>query len=469
MSMQRGKKIPTKPRFDYVTKTAYEFLLEYGYDRFPISPFKVLEDISEHVRCLSWSDARTILKSKDPFHLHEINAEARTIRRRDNGLYFIIYDDMTVNSSDRISWTIMHEIGHIVLGHLIDFGETCLDRGGLTKKDYGTLEVEAHYFAAEVLMPTAILKYFRDITIEEISLLFGVSEEAAKKKHNRVFATNYLPTTIYEDKLIRNFYDFLESDLEDTVYKSIYRQWGMPWKQKYISVCRKCPSCLTYISDPSAKYCYHCGAEIETKRTYRNMFDRLSDRQLFTKKQGFSHPVIPYDEVKLGSSDVEKLQFCPECFNKGFHEDAKYCGICGEPLFNRCTSCNKHLRLIASFCPECGAPSSFQSAYERTEKRLLAIRNFPDPQRDAEWMVYPYWGYTKMKLSSLRHKAAEELAPALLFSKAFLADDDGLIVYVDTDFAGAIIHKHKDRILEYATRSDGTEHPYMEVYVKHDL
>ena len=180
MSMQRGKKIPNEPRFNFVTETAYDFLLEYGYDRFPISPFKVLEDLSDQVVCLAWSEAKNILKSKDPFHLRETGAEARTIRRRDSGLYLIVYDDVNVNSADRISWTIMHEIGHIVLGHLVEFGETCLDRGGLTKKAYGTLEVEAHYFAAEFLMPTAILKYFSSITVDEISLLFGVSEEAAR-------------------------------------------------------------------------------------------------------------------------------------------------------------------------------------------------------------------------------------------------------------------------------------------------
>lgn len=88
--------------------------------------------------------------------------------------------------------TEMHEIGDIVLGHLVDFGETCLDRGGLTKKVYGTLEVEAHYFAAEFLMPTAILKYFSEITVDEISLLFGVSEKTAKKKYKRVFEATYL-------------------------------------------------------------------------------------------------------------------------------------------------------------------------------------------------------------------------------------------------------------------------------------
>ncbi len=187
MKSQRENRIPINPRFSYVTEKAYDFLLEYGYNRFPISPFQVLEDLSDFVTCLPWSEAKKILKSSDPFHLRETNAEARTIRPRSDGKNYIVYDDVQVNSDARIAWTIMHEIGHIILGHLTDFGETALDRGGLTEKKYGVLEVEAHYFAAEFLMPTALLKFFSEITVDEMVLLFGVSEEAAKKKHKRVF------------------------------------------------------------------------------------------------------------------------------------------------------------------------------------------------------------------------------------------------------------------------------------------
>lgn len=134
MKSPRESTIPTKPRFDFVTQKAYDFLLEYGYNTFPISPFKVLEDLSEFVICLPWSEAKKELKSSDPFRLRETKAEARTIRSRTNGCYYIVYDDVEVNSDARITWTIMHEIGHIVLGHLTDFGETALDRGGLTKE-----------------------------------------------------------------------------------------------------------------------------------------------------------------------------------------------------------------------------------------------------------------------------------------------------------------------------------------------
>ena len=95
-----------------MTQTAYKFLLECGYTRFPISPYDVLDELKDDVVCLPWSKARKVLKSEDPFHLRQLQAEGRTIRMRETGIYYIVYDDVTVNSPDRISWTIMHEIGH---------------------------------------------------------------------------------------------------------------------------------------------------------------------------------------------------------------------------------------------------------------------------------------------------------------------------------------------------------------------
>ncbi len=74
-----------------------------------------------------------------------------------------------------------------------------------------------------------------------------------------------------------------------------------------------------------------------------------------------------------------------------------------------------------------------------------------------------------MKLSSPRNCQCKDLPPALLYTKAFITDDEELIVIADTDYAAAVIHKHKDTILEYAKRYDGIDYPYLEVYVVNDL
>ena len=467
MNSPRENRIPNKPRFNFVTEKAYDLLLEYGYNRFPISPFQVLDDLSDFVTCLPWSEAKKILKSSDPFHLREINAEARTIRPRNGGKYYIVYDDVQVNSDARITWTLMHEIGHIILGHLTDFGETALDRGGLTEKKYGVLEVEAHYFAAEFLMPTALLKYFSEITVDEMVLLFGVSEEAARKKYNRVFNAKYMPHSVYDDKLVRNFYNFLEGGIDDTIYKNIYNSWGFAVKQQYIPICRKCPSCYTYITDKKADFCTYCGAQIEQKKAYKNMYERIHDQQSFIKIPGFSHPELPYHEIKNPDGTViQKINFCPSCLNHDFDDDAEFCNICGQPLYSKCKSCGTTLKINEYFCPQCGKESVFNKYYKRSEHRLQRIKDCSDsPRYSEDWLQYPYWGFIRMKLSSKYMGTPVELLTALFYSNAYIDDDNDLIVFTDTVKASSLIYKYRNVVLELLRKIDSVDYKKMEVYV----
>lgn len=160
MKLQRENRIPINPRFSYVTEKAYDFLFEYGYNRFPVSPFQVLEALSDFVACLPWSEAKKILK---------------------------------------------------------------------------------------------------------------------------------LPE------------------------------------------------------------------QIEQKKTYKKMFERLYEQQQFAKIQGFSHPELPYDEMEETEGTViQRVRYCPTCVNHDFDDDADYRNICGQPLYSRCKSCNISLKINEYFCPQYG-------------------------------------------------------------------------------------------------------------------
>ncbi len=70
----------------------------------------------------------------------------------------------------RLNWTLAHEVGHIYFNH---------------NEDGDTQEVEAHCFAAELLMPSSILLRITrkaNITPDIISKTFFVSTEAASNK-----------------------------------------------------------------------------------------------------------------------------------------------------------------------------------------------------------------------------------------------------------------------------------------------
>ena len=464
MSMQREKKIPDKPRFDYVTQTAYKFLLECGYSRFPISPYEVLDELREYVVCLPWSEAKKVMKSEDPFHLRQLEAEGRTIRVRGTGIYYIVYDDVTVNSPDRISWTIMHEIGHIILGHLVEFSETALNRGGMTSKQYGVLEVEAHYFAAEFLMPTAILKYFNGITVDEIALLFGVSDEAAEKKYKRVFDSSYLPTGEYDKKVIRNFYKFLVTEADDAIYRSIYRTWGIPWKAKYVPVCRKCPDCYSYIDDPKAQYCSYCGSEIERSEMYNNMFERMRARSEFAKIPGTKHYGYPYsDGFTVKGLPYTRITICPVCLNHEISDDASHCRICGTPLINESD------RIENCFSKMDGSETSANKwcpTFEERYKRLIAYRGM---LCDEDWVDYEYWEFTKFMMRGTRSGVSMDLHSAVLYSQAFVDDNDNIHIITDTSVAAETIRSEKETILSYLKETDDIERDQLEVLVADDL
>jgi Zn-dependent peptidase ImmA (M78 family) len=464
LSMPREKKIPDKPRFDYVTQTAYKFLLECGYTRFPISPYDVLEELKDYVVCLPWSKARKVLKSDDPFHLRKLKAEGRTIRMRGTGVYYIVYDDVTVNSADRISWTIMHEIGHVILGHLIEFSETALNRGGITSAQYGVLEVEAHYFAAEFLMPTAILKYYTRITVVEIALLFGVSDEAAERKYKRVFDSGYLPTGEYDKQIMRNFFKFLITDADEAIYKNIYRTWGMPWKSKYVSVCRKCPECCSYIDDPTTQYCSYCGSTMERFEMYRTMYERMESRREFVKKPGRKHHRYPCTEtIVIASRNCERVTVCPTCLNHEFSDGATYCRICGTPLINETDSIEE------CYSKENGQETSSNRWYHDFEKRYHRLITYRGLLFNDEWVDYSYWEFAKYLMRSANTGVSMNLKSALLYSHAYADDNDNVYIVTDTVMAAEILKAEKETVLTYLRETDDIERSQLEVLVANDL
>ena len=81
----------------------------------------------------------------------------------DYGTYVIFYND-TRATYGRVNNTIMHEIGHIVLGHL---------------EDSELAEAEANFFAKYALAPPPLIHKLGLTTSEEIEKIFEISREAA--------------------------------------------------------------------------------------------------------------------------------------------------------------------------------------------------------------------------------------------------------------------------------------------------
>lgn len=93
-----------------------------------------------------------------------------TIYRSGIDCYIVLYND-EIRCFEHLNWTLAHEVGHIYLGHT---------------KDGAIEEVEAHYFAAQLLMPDfsihMIANEYGPVNVEDIKEIFGVSEKAAIKR-----------------------------------------------------------------------------------------------------------------------------------------------------------------------------------------------------------------------------------------------------------------------------------------------
>ena len=119
--------------------------------------------------------ARTTNTSIESYQVNGILKNGCCVYHDKFDIYIVLYNDEIKNAATR-NWTLAHEIGHIYLGHTHD-GEI--------------QEVEAHYFAAQLLMPEFTLNYMRCknkfLTVEDVCNLFFVSRTAAQK---RILAMN---------------------------------------------------------------------------------------------------------------------------------------------------------------------------------------------------------------------------------------------------------------------------------------
>lgn len=206
--MRRKRKIPENPRYKTVTRKAYQLLAELEISEFPVDPFKIIDQM-DSCFLAGWDELRTATGVDDPENLKVRKLDAETTIRRGSGEYLIIYDD-TVTYIPRVRFTLAHEIGHIIMGHFVEFEGTSL-REGLTAREKKVLELEADAFAAELLAPRTIIRRFPGMKNDPMWLkqICYLSDKAA---NIRAIELRRMDFGFYpqEDTLHRNFYNYME-------------------------------------------------------------------------------------------------------------------------------------------------------------------------------------------------------------------------------------------------------------------
>lgn len=104
-----------------------------------------------------------------------------------NSKTFIFYNDK--KTSNRIRFTLAHELGHCILGHVSN-NETYHRNSEYDFSNMDIKEMQANVFARNILMPATVLHGLNVSSAEEISTICNVSLQSAEIRYKRLLELN---------------------------------------------------------------------------------------------------------------------------------------------------------------------------------------------------------------------------------------------------------------------------------------
>lgn len=252
------KVAPKEPRLGYCFDVAWNIITELGISTFPVDPFQLLDKLSvryctigEISKLTGYSRMdimRSVIKSIDGGTLYV------------DGNIVVVYNER-IRSTQRIRWTITHELAHIWLGHFDIPNLT-----SLSDEKRNVLDREADYVTKEVLAPLGLLGTLRITDSAGIRELCGLSKKAAdiregelrKLRDSRV----YRLSTSYSCEHFQRFLTPI-SVCQDQNERRFTRMNSSPNGVVDIHYAvAKCRRCETEARGPHARYCIHCGAPL---------------------------------------------------------------------------------------------------------------------------------------------------------------------------------------------------------------
>lgn len=329
-------KIPSIARYPFVYQKVVDFFFDFNVCDFPVPIIDIIDSIPNCMLC-TYNEFISAFGSSRSSHIQQrIKTEDGFIMRY-KGNYFIVFNDRI--EIGRRNFTLAHELGHLYLGHLTDFNETLLKRGGLTKSSYKVLENKANAFARNILAPITVIDeaHLLWATVQNV---FNVTYKASNSRYS--FANrDRLGIGAFNNELLKeHFAPFLN------------RKFCFNCRSIFISEGRYCPIC------GSLNTSWDCKAALP--------FDNRWDSFRYSKGEDYT---MKYSGIEVNENS--KAIVCPKCNNEEIISDGNFCMICGENIINFCEGfideegnkieegCGKLLPGNARYCPYCGAVSHF--------------------------------------------------------------------------------------------------------------
>lgn len=162
-----------KPDFEKAYIKATEFLIQIADHDFPFNLRKLFAEFTDF-KLISFEQLE-----KEGLNPGNFGSEDAFIIEDPLGYIYLCYD--TKSPVERKRFSLAHELGHHCLGHNTDSSLMISDRNLYDKQ-----ELEANYFAAQLLMPEQIFSTLKDkgvqLNVTDIATYFKVSKEAAQKR-----------------------------------------------------------------------------------------------------------------------------------------------------------------------------------------------------------------------------------------------------------------------------------------------
>lgn len=152
-------------KYQNVRNSVWQALIDFNITKLPVS----VNDIARQLGI-------KVIKDSD---VHELKNGERGIAELKNGHWYIVFDDR--ESVPVCRFTVAHELGHILLGHIL-----------IDKVNYRTFERRdekeqaADMFAIRLLAPACVLHELQALSVEQIQKVCNISHEASSNRAERM-------------------------------------------------------------------------------------------------------------------------------------------------------------------------------------------------------------------------------------------------------------------------------------------
>lgn len=191
--------------YQKVRNAAWQILLDLKIESLPVNPAAIFLQLGIPIG--SYIENQNLIKH---YHLEQVTKNSSGLTLHTESKLIVLFN--STESKERIRFTLAHELGHIVCGHVYKGSVT------LRNKEPGNndnkIEREANMFAARLLAPSCVLHECHLFDTESISRVCGISIQSAAFRLQRLKLLEDRNQTFLETKGHGCFYQsFLEIEL----------------------------------------------------------------------------------------------------------------------------------------------------------------------------------------------------------------------------------------------------------------